>query len=254
MLPLAVKLAANFRFSDRTLTAKNALVPIVYYLSKTSRDNGFLTSKVFQEERNNLRLWIIKVLLGRVFGGQSDDVLRRIREILKPLHAGQSFPTEEITQKLVQSQNLFISKEAIQGLIEDADYKSPLAFLLLALITPVQLDPGIQYHVDHIHPKSHFEEKRLNSIGMPEQEIEWALQRQNALPNLQLLSGPVNQQKLDMPYDEWLLENDKHGYYRETGIIPEGIDLKLASFRAFYEARHNLLLDKLIRALGVQSE
>ncbi len=253
ILPLAVRLAASFGFNEQNLTARYSLIPITYYLNRTGRDQSFLTSGQYSVERDRIRHWLLIVLLGRVFGRQTDNVLSKIRNILKPLSIGDSFPAEKIFHELKLGQELGFSREAAEAWVNEAIYGTPMAFQILSIISPRQIEPGIQYNLDHIHPKANFSADKMKSIGMPDADIPWALERRDLLPNLQLLPGPVNSAKLAMPYDEWLSKQPQPELYRNVGMTPEDINLKFASFREFYEARYKLLVKKLLAALGVEN-
>src|SRR5205085_5793328 len=123
---------------------------------------------------------------------------------------------------------------------------------ILALISPIQTDPGVNYHVDHVHPQAHFNDEALDKAGVPEGDRAWIMDRRDALPNLQLLPGSVNQSKLEMPYKDWLAEQHSPQLYREVGLTPPNLPLDFGSFRQFYEARRQLLIERLADALGVQ--
>jgi hypothetical protein len=254
VLPLAVKLASAAGFSERTLTAKNVLIPVAYYLSKIAAQEDFLTSERHRESREKLRSWLLKILLGRVFGRQSDEVLRKIRDVIRNNMSPYEFPAEQILREVLVNQGQEFTAEYVVGLMREASYTNPLSFQLLALITPAQLDPGISYDVDHIHPKAGFDESTMRANGVPEKDIVWAIQHQNDLANLQLLPGLKNKNKLDLPYSQWLAKQDQPQLYRHLGLIPEGADLSLASFREFYETRYELMLRKLCESLDIPLE
>jgi uncharacterized protein with ParB-like and HNH nuclease domain len=249
VLPLAVRLISGFGFEWQTLTANNAVIPVAYYLLKAQHVDRFLIANQSRAQRELIRTWLICVLLGRTFGRQSDQVLTRIRTVLKNVGPGSDFPLDAVLMKLKENQDLLFSAEAVENLIDQAGYGSPLAFQILALVSPVQMDPGMHYHVDHMHPRAHFTEETLKSAGMSEEDAKWASARYNSLPNLQLLPGTVNQSKLETPYEVWLNQQQNPQYYRELGLLSPHIALNLGAFRSFFGARRAVLIERLSSAL-----
>ena len=252
VLPLTVRLVASFGLTGETLTANNAIIPIAYYLDRTQRKASFVTHKQFEGERDAIRRWLTLVLVGQVFGGQSDAILTNVRAVLKENETSGIFPADAILAKLKKSEDIAISGESAESLVDNTQYGKANAFLLLSLITPVQLDPSVQYHVDHIHPKAHFTKAKFNECRVPEEEAKWFLEHRDTLPNLQILTQQVNQSKLQTSYETWLSQQHNPQFYRELGLMPPKASLGFAGFRAFYEERRRLIIKKLKEVLGPQ--
>lgn len=251
-LPLAVRLIAGYKFNGQTLTAANAAIPIAYYLYSANHNDSFLTSRHFEADREKVRLWLLTVLVGRAFGGQSDTVLSRARGVLRESNLEFGFPKETLLAKMNADQNLALSSDMVPSLVDGAYYGNPLTFLLLSMVTPMQLDPSICYHVDHMHPKALFTKAELTAQGVPEADMMWIVERQNHLANLQLLCGGVNQSKLQTPLIDWLERQQNPEFYRTLGLVPDNVDLRFCSFRTFFEARRHLLIERLKVVFGFQ--
>ena len=73
-----------FLTSYKTITSNNALIPIIYWIYKNNF-KGFGETKncITNENINQIRIWLIKALLSGVFGGQSDTILYKCKEIIK---------------------------------------------------------------------------------------------------------------------------------------------------------------------------
>jgi hypothetical protein len=76
-----------------------------------------------------------------------------------------------------------------------------------------------------------------------------ALERYNALPNLQLLPGPANVDKRAKPFRAWLDEQNDSGWHRALSFVPD-VNLELRNFHQFYEAREKALVRELKARIG----
>src|SRR5690606_12296242 len=79
----ALELVKDFGYVERTLTSKNALLPIIHYLYISGRSKAFTTKVAYKEDRELIKRWFHTVLLKRIFGGQADTVLKTIRDVVK---------------------------------------------------------------------------------------------------------------------------------------------------------------------------
>ena len=81
-------LIRRFGINPQSLTSKNAVMPICYYLYKKQSNGQALFHKInnaarFDEERSRISQWFYMVLLKGIFGGQADSILTGMREVLK---------------------------------------------------------------------------------------------------------------------------------------------------------------------------
>lgn len=74
----AIELIRDFGYAERTLTSKNALLPIIHYLFISNRTKQFTSKVAYKEDRELIKRWFHTVLLKRIFGGQADTVLKQI--------------------------------------------------------------------------------------------------------------------------------------------------------------------------------
>jgi uncharacterized protein with ParB-like and HNH nuclease domain len=214
-LQLTVKLVAQFGFNGHTLTASNAIIPIAYYLYRRKKDDNvfsgerFLTGESYADDRETIRGWLLKILLGKAFQRATDQLLTNIRDVIQATLKESSlaaFPADAINERLRSSRGFLFTDENIETLVGEASYGSPDAFSILALLYPHLRYEYSQFHIDHMHPKSHFTKSNLRDAGLDGDDIELALGRCNLLPNLQLLPGPVNEAKKAKPFTVWLDE------------------------------------------------
>ena len=249
-LQLSTSLAANFGFSYQTLTANYALIPIAYYLLKKEADSSFIYSAKYEEDRKAIRKWLLVALLKQIFGGQPDNVLRPVREIIRKGH--ETFPAEMIRAQLKGTKTMKLDEDDTEELLS-AKYGGRYTFLVLSLLYP-NLDYRNQFHQDHIHPKSFFSSRRkLTSKGIPQEYHDFYMSKCNYLANLQLLEGPPNQEKSDSDFQQWLnriyKDEDAKSVFMRTNSIPTDLDLSFSNFEEFFKARQDLIKDRLKRLL-----
>jgi hypothetical protein len=248
---LAVETISSFGFTGKTLASANAVIPIVYYLFERGNPHGFADSAAFKADRQVIQRWLNIVLLKRTFGGVPDNVLRRMREVIRANHA--SFPDAAIAADLEATPfGLSFRKGELEALL-DGKYGGPYTFPLLAMFYP-SLDFRHKLHQDHIHPRSHFTAAQLRKRGIADELHEQFMDRIDLIPNLQLLEGQPNIEKSATPFAEWLAsrypETDKRSDYLQRNFIPSD-NYDLAHFLEFFEKRRAQLLTALRQLVGV---
>lgn len=252
-LKLAVKLVSRFGFNAFTLSPHTALIPVVYYIYKRGLSDGFMTQKHYEDDREEIRRWLLRVILGRVFRGQTDQTLSSIRGEIRDVMTATpdaAFPARQLDSMLRTRRGYYFTEEDVQRLVDDTSYGDPLAFATLALLLPNLSVVHSQFHVDHMHPDSAFTKRNLSAEGMDELNIAFALENYNRLPNLQILTDFANEGKRGKSLVKWLEKEKDPGYYRTTSLIPD-VDLALSNFREFYASRRQLLVEQLKAKLGV---
>lgn len=247
----AVTLVSGLGYNRETLTANYAIIPVAYYLTKVGFPKNFDLSERYSEDRKSIRRWLILSLVKRVFGGAPDSVLRPIREILGG--ASDGFPLQKITDKFKgTNKSLVTTEDDVENML-CYRYGQGYTFSTLALLYP-SLDFRNRFHIDHIHPQSHFTRAKLRKRGIPDHKIDFYLDYVNTLPNLQFLEGVPNQEKGATDFKEWLKKScafvEERKDYIRRHYIPD-IDLSLDNFREFIEGRKALIREELRKRLNV---
>ncbi|MBE0069319.1 DUF262 domain-containing protein [Thermoanaerobacterium thermosaccharolyticum] len=246
----SVELINTFGFDYQTLTSNNAIIPIAYYLYKKGLNCSFVTSSNFRSEREKIKKWLHIVLLKQIFGGQSDNILRIIRDVIRDNLNG--FPVDIMKQRLKGTpKSLDFGEDEIENLLE-YEYGKRYTFSVLALLYPT-LDYSNLFHQDHIHPRSVFTSReKLLKLGVKPEDIDFCLENYNKIPNLQLLQGNINMSKGAKPFVDWLDENYKDdiakNQYKELHYLSE-LDLFIANFRDFFNKRKEMMKDSLMQIL-----
>jgi hypothetical protein len=239
------QLVSDFAYAPNTLTSMNALLPIVYYLYTTDRVNGFCQKVAYREDRALIKRWLHVVLLKQIFGGQAEGVLKAIRDTIKKEITKDTklFPANAIATRLSKTnKSITVDDEFIEGLLYTSK-DSRYAFPILALLFPHLDYKNRDFHLDHCHAISHFNEKKLKAQGILNDENRFFfidMDYSNSIVNLQMLDGNENESKGAKDLKLWVIENTislkKH-------YLPNELSLK--DFPIFVEKRKGLLTKTL---------
>ncbi|KVV14584.1 DUF262 domain-containing protein [Flavobacterium sp. TAB 87] len=251
-LLISVKLINHFGFSGQTLTATNAIVPIAYFLNKNNIGEEILHHASQGKNRALIKEWLIRALLKKIFGGSPDNLYPTYRTIISE-NIG-TFPLQILIDKYKgTNKSLEFQESNIEHLLT-TQYGSSFAFMVLGLLYPLNHD--YTFHQDHIHPKSFFNNKGLEKMGIVlKEDREEFINNFNSLPNLQLIEAIVNIQKSAKPLNEWLKQthpsDEKQNSYKLLHFFPEDENLELVNFMNFFNKRKELLKEKLMTILNV---
>lgn len=246
---LSVSLISSFGFNWQNLISNYAVIPIAYYFLQKGVGAGFVQASNYDSDRKMIRRWLIIALLKKIFGGQPDNVLRPIRNILKDNY--DTFPFGKIREELKGTRSMKYDEEEIDDLL-NIRYGGRYTFLALSLLYP-NLDYRNQFHQDHIFPRSFFSSvKRLSSKDIPEEKHNTYREDVDYLANLQFLEGVPNQEKRDNDFKEWFEKINQDAPsksdYRAKHYIPD-VDLSFTNFKEFFDEREKLLFKKLKEVL-----
>ena len=244
-------LVRSFGLTDSTLTSKNALLPILYYLYHRNIYNNFHTKAGYAADREIIKKWLHVVLIKRVFGGTSDSTLSQIRRAFtddvatNPLQvANDQFPVEKIAENI--RREMIISDEFIDEILS-TQKDDIYAFSILALLYPNLDYRNNNFHKDHLHPEIAF-----HSLSDAEKDsFNWATY--NSILNLQMLDANENMSKNGVDLYTWVEEQTKDvnlEQFLKNHLIPIQPDqpdygLRLENFRKFIEARRVILSEQL---------
>lgn len=242
----AINLVRDFGYAERTLTSKNALLPIIHYLFISSKTKQFTLKVAYKNDRELIKRWFHTVLLKRIFGGQAETVLKQIRDVIKDevMKGAEIFPAQAIAKKLSKSRkSITMDDESIQNLLFTT-YEDRYAFPILALLYPHLDYKNNDFNKDHVFPKSMFSLKKLKEYGIDLKQERgnyytdnWCY---NGIVNLQMLDSNENKSKSDKTFDEWAKSN-KINYKKQ--ILPEITDFN--RFIEFVDKRWYMLKSKL---------
>lgn len=251
-LVLTVRLLETWGYNRDTLVSNNAVIPLAYYILKRGNPTELISSPSFADDRKKMQRWLMRALLKQTLGGQSDNILTKIRQVI--FENNTNFPENEIYESLRGTpKSMAFDEDQIDGLL-DTQYGNSNTYTLLALLYPwLKFDQ--HFHIDHIYPRNMFKEKHLKENSIPEDNwIEYQSLR-DGLSNLQLLQGKVNQSKSDQDFEDWLhnVEADEPlalDTYKTQHMIPD-VDLSFHHFPQFFEERTKIIKAKLQELLEI---
>lgn len=219
----AFLLVSSFGFSRDSLKSNNAVIPIAYYLMTIGNPSNFEVSSNTVNNRKKIKKWLTISLIKRAFGGQSDSILRPLREVIKA-NGNNEFPLDEIINRLRgTSKTIVFTDDDIESLLE-LQYGRADTLMVLMMLYP-SLDYNNKFHIDHIYPKSKFTKTSLLKKGITQDKVEEYMNHVNDISNLQLLAAIPNIEKQDKDFEEWFAETcptdtDKI-QYRKINYLPE---------------------------------
>lgn len=238
-------LIKTYGLTDFTLTSKNSLIPIVYYIYHKDIAKEFHTSVGYAYDRETIKKWLHTVLIKKVFGGTSDSVLSQIRSAftskisLTPMeYDDEIFPVNRINSAL--KRDVGITKEFLDDLLL-TQMEDVYAFSILALLYPNLDYKNNNFHKDHLHPSHRFDELSDTDKSIYGWEVY------NSILNLQMLDANENMSKQDCDLDTWVTTqtaNQDRGAFLSNHLIPDS-NLELIHFAEFIELRKVMLNDRL---------
>ena len=237
-------LIRRFGINPQSLTSKNAVIPICYYLYKKQTDGQTLYRLInnpvkVDVQRAKISQWFYMVLLKGVFGGQADSILTSMREVLRANMGGTAFPLEAIINRYkATNKDLRFDDEYIESML-NIQYGEGRCRALLYLLFP-EMDPSRVYHIDHLHPKTEFEGGKLKKraflsadselLGFYQNPAHW-----NSVANLHLLNDSQNHSKGDRPLSDWF--DDPSVHISRGDLLAGDLSFAFEDFRDFYLTR-----------------
>ena len=247
-------------FSEDNLKAKNAVVPIIYFIYTTGIENSIGSSKDQKSNRELIKTWITLALLKGLFGGQSDSVLAKTRNVIrKSIDENlKAFPLNNIVEEFKADpvKNFFLTDDYINEEILTKDKDDSESLLILSLLQNYDVIDG-QYDKDHLYPANFFktlnEDKFKAIFGMrPDEELSKDQlenfkfykdsKKWNSIVNLGLLHKTLNRSKQDQALQDWMTEK---GFSNELILLPADIELGEKDFINFYNERQGNLRSRL---------
>ena len=245
----AFTLFEKLGFNNSTFRAKNAAIPVIYYIYHNNLADSIVKATYDAEDKKAITKWLTLTFIKSIFGGQTDTVLITMRRVLKETD-NKKFPAQELmdTFKNDPARNYSFDDEFLDGLLE-AQKDSNDAFYVLHLLYP-NLDYYNQdFHQDHLHPATTFYDTDKFIAAIPEADREFAKDKKNwnSVANLQLLNGLMNESKKDSPLAEWVSKNNID---KKSLFVNDTTSLDIKDFKAFIVGRKAILNEYLKTIVG----
>ncbi|GAA8287359.1 DUF262 domain-containing protein [Helicobacter pylori] len=195
----------------------------------------FLNSKMDKNDEEQARKFVCNAQITSYFSSTTDTKLSAIAHSIK-----EARTFEEFNHNLAKHQtwSLKITNDAIENMMCSSSHA--LVFPILQILYPNLNYKTTTFHIDHIYPKSKFNEKnkKLNKDFCG-----------NYLFNLQLLEGQENSAKKDKDPEVWLKEEYKNEQaieeYKKRNYIDPTLKLEWENIKEFREKREEAIITKL---------
>lgn len=243
----AFKLIESWGFNESNFKAKNAIIPIAYFIYYNNLQKSINSKAKYEEAKTLMRQWLCMSLLKGVFRGQSDSVLTKLRKELQQHKGDCVFPLAAIKEAFKEDpiKNLSFSDEFIDGLL-NTQKDQPNCYVILALLYS-HLNFNQELHKDHLHPYSYFDKLQQGSKSDIDYQFYKDPMQFNSVLNLQLLNGSLNESKNDMALKDWVAGKNID---LDNQLIPKNVSLDIDDFKGFISERKKLLKSKLRAIVG----
>ncbi|MGN8414605.1 GmrSD restriction endonuclease domain-containing protein [Helicobacter pylori] len=201
----------------------------------------FLNSKMNESDKEQALKFVRNAQITSYFTPSTDTKLNNIANSMKD---AQTF--ERFNHNLAKHERnpLKITNDAIEEMMGSSSHA--LVFPILQILYPNLNCKTTTFHIDHIYPKSKFNEKN-KKLDKDFYECE------NHLYNLQLLEGAENSAKKDKDPEVWLKEEYKNQQaieeYKKRNYIDPTLKLEWENIKEFREKREEAIITKLKEVL-----
>jgi hypothetical protein len=241
-----VDLVNFFGIDGDNLTSANALIPVIYYLFHRPKLTLRGTTPFEARNAGAVRRWLGAALLNGAFSGNSDTMLRNVREVLQEDSDGDNFPLNEINHVIRRANRTADFDTDAIGNVLELRYGNKRTFLALSLLYEDNSWGTMGCEQDHIFPRNMFSQKDLRDIGFGPGEIERWQGMMNRFANLELLLAQENEEKSDKPFKEWITTRDCS--FIKKHLIPGDPHLwSIERFEDFLKERERLIAQRLNR-------
>ncbi|GAA7266848.1 DUF262 domain-containing protein [Helicobacter pylori] len=228
----AAKLLENFGYAGY-LGSAYILSSLAYFY--------FLNPKMDKNDEEQALKFVRNAQITSYFTPSTDTKLSAIAYSIKEARTFEAF-----NHNLAKHQTwpLKITNDAIEDMIYSSS--DARVFPILQILYPNLNYKTTTFHIDHIYPKSKFEEgnKKLDKDFY---------KCENLLYNLQLLEGQENSTKKDKDPEAWLKEEYKNEQaieeYKKRNYIDPTLKLEWENIKEFREKREEAIITKLKEAL-----
>lgn len=235
-LILTTKLLGYYKFSEKNIISKNALIPMSYYFMHNGIGSELVysTNKKDMEVKNSMIRWLAIASLEGLFGSSSDTTLGQIRTKIKD------------AKQLEETLEYLLTKEKIREIVAKAKYEKPLTRLILMLVIEQKY---WVFQEDHLFAREYFDENYLKTtLKLTQEQITDFKYYEDTIGNLQMLAPTINIKKSAEGFIEW--NNKQNEDYSKAFLIPKLSDYAFSNFIEFVKAREELISEKLYELLS----
>ncbi|EMH08582.1 DUF262 domain-containing protein [Helicobacter pylori] len=201
----------------------------------------FLNSKMNESDKEQALKFVRNAQITSYFSSSTDTKLSAIAHSMKD---APTFETFNHNLAKHEKNPLKITNDAIEEMM--CSSSPALVFPILQILYPNLNYKTTTFHIDHIYPKSKFNEKNKK---LNQDFYGW----RDYLFNLQLLEGQENSAKKDKDPEVWLKEEYKDERaieeYKKRNYVDPTLKLEWENIKEFREKREEAIIEKLKEAL-----
>ncbi|MFP6115789.1 DUF262 domain-containing protein [Helicobacter pylori] len=228
----AAKLLENFGYAGY-LGSAYILSSLAYFY--------FLKQKMDKHDEKQALKFVRNAQITSYFTPSTDTKLSTIAHSIKEVRTFEAF-NHNLAKH--QTSPLKITNDSIEEMMCSSSHAR--VFPILQILYPNLNYKTTTFHIDHIYPKSKFDEKNKK---LDKDFYKWG----NYLFNLQLLEGTENQAKKDKDPEVWLKEEYKNERaikeYKEKNYIDPTLKLEWENIKEFREKREEAIIKTLKEVL-----
>lgn len=245
----AFKLFDSLGFNDKTFRAKNAAIPIVYYIYHNNLEKDII-SPIYKDKENKekIKKWLTLTFIKSIFGGQTDSVLKKMKSVLSE-NPSKRFPDQQLMNafKNDPARNYSFDDEFIDNLINSEKDSNNASYVLNLLYS--NLDLSQELHQDHLHPATIFTDRDKFNKYIPDDIKDFAVKSENwnSIANLQLLNGRQNESKNAGSLKDWILKENKE---KKELFLSNETSLDIKDFKEFILDRRSNIKKYIIEILN----
>jgi hypothetical protein len=249
----AATLVNQFGIDENTLTSRNAVIPLAYYFKESGLTVDHLqqNDEAYHRTKQSMKTWLLTSLLNGTFSGNSDTVLRTVRDVIRERDS-DGFPIREINREVEGLNKIVGFNEEIAENVLENEKGNQRTFLALTLLYPEHDWGSVQYEQDHIFPADHLAEDHLRESGLPEERIGEFVDERDTLANLQLLTENENKSKQNTSFEAWVTDQNE-GFYDRHFIPRDSEYHRLENFDRFVSERRRRIKNHLLSMLREES-
>ncbi|GAA8083714.1 hypothetical protein HpNP74_09410 [Helicobacter pylori] len=201
----------------------------------------FLKSKMNENDKEQTLKFVRNAQITSYFSSSTDTKLSAIAHSMKEAQTFESF-NHNLAKH--ETSPLKITNDTIEEMMCLSSYAR--VFPILQILYPNLNYKTTTFHIDHIYPKSKFNEKNKK---LDKDFYGW----KDYLFNLQLLEGAENIAKKDKDPEVWLKEEYKDEQaieeYKKRNYIDPNLKLEWENIKEFCEKREEAIIKRLKEAL-----
>lgn len=245
----ALRMSADFfsrlRIVGGHLTASNAVMLVACYIYKLNQNLPLDQWQIAPQDEERIRRWIISVLFHSVMSGAANITMELYRRVLSAsLAEAQDFPVSELTAQITKRGRVMDFDAPAIGRFVALDAKGRLGWPCLSLLYDRVDWRTESFALVQVIPAHRLIDERLESVGMPQDQIASCQSWSQRLGNFVLMTADEAREYHRSDFDDWVATRDAAFFARH--LLPDNPALyNEFHFLEFIAARKKLITERL---------